>query len=214
MRPTQGEDAGKEFQGLQGQFLDEWESNYQQYWTQADIGANDVFGIGTANVDLKLAFERLRDTVNRHTDWYASGYDDTFGVDPNKQIGRKFEAFYSPYVASSYEMSESDQFAQPGVTVKAPIDDRKHMMFVFKVHKDNWYNTDSLKEGKKVDFEKHWIDETTFGTNYLANKERAWDKLGTALEGEFETIIYLHNLKRSGEVVDDQLGQTHEVGQE
>ena len=43
-----------------------------------------------------------------------------------------------------------------------------------------------------------WFDETTFGTTGLAKSERAWDRLGTALEDEFDSILYLHNICSDG----------------
>ena len=44
------------------------------------------------------------------------------------------------------------------------------------------------------------FDETSIGTNGLANSERALDRLGTALEGEMDSIIYLHNIRTNGSV--------------
>jgi hypothetical protein len=51
---------------------------------------------------------------------------------------------YSPFVASSYEMSESDNFTGCGLTIpcgnRGPdFTDHKHWMFIFKVHKNKWY---------------------------------------------------------------------------
>jgi hypothetical protein len=132
--------------------------------------------------------------VDRHTDWYNSGYDDQM---PYKTYTR--DQAYSPFVASSYEMSKSDSFVTPGTTV--PVIDEssrnfKHWMFVFKIHKDNWYTPERINaEDQPVpNFDRYWFDETSFGDTGLANTERAWDRLGTALEGELEALLYLHNL--------------------
>lgn len=175
-------------------FMPAFGENFTAHWVAPDIGFNTVFGIdGSKVVDIDNAYQRIKDAVDRHTDWYASGYDDTV-FEPNK--ARAIGQAYSPFVASSYEMSESDAFTAPGITVNGPADGRRQFMYVFKVHKDKWYNTTSLAEGKQVNFETQWFDETSFGTTHLADSERAWDRLGTPLEGEMETIIYLHNIER------------------
>ena len=164
------------------------------HFAAGDLGLNDMI----AAHDLGYGYERIRDALNRHTDWYTSGWNPTsLGADP-KQV--KTQA-YSPFVASSYEMSASDGFTQPGATVSSPSDGRKQWMFVFKIKKENWMNTDKLAAGGKPDFDRMWFDETSFGTAGYAKSERAWDRLGTALEGEMDSILYLHNIDTSGQAV-------------
>jgi hypothetical protein len=72
----------------------------------------------------------------------------------------------------------------------------KHFMFVFKIHKDNWYTPERINaEDQPVpNFDRYWFDETSFGESGLANSEKAWDRLGTALEDELDTVLYLHNI--------------------
>ena len=48
-----------------------------------------------------------------------------------------------------------------------------------------------------------WFDETSFGTTGLAKNEHAWDRLGTAMEGEYDSIVYLHNITKTQEIKDD-----------
>jgi len=106
---------------------------------------------------------------------------------------------YSPFVASSYEMSASDHFVTPGYTVPV-IDpasrDHKHWMFIFRVHKDNWFTPETInaQDLPLPNFDRVWLDETSFGNSSLANSEKAWDRLGTALEDEHDSILYLHNI--------------------
>src|SRR5690606_36447071 len=111
---------------------------------------------------------------------------------------RERDQAYSPFVASSYEMKESDSFTAPCYTIPCPQENParhwKHYMFIFKVHKDNWFSTDKLAEGKRFDFDTTWFDETSFGTTGLAKQEKAFDRLGTALEHELDSILYLHNI--------------------
>ncbi|MBI3071210.1 MAG: hypothetical protein HYY84_03690 [Deltaproteobacteria bacterium] len=173
------------------EFMSAW-TTLTGAWTKKDMGFNALTKLGTAGVNVNLAYERLRDAVNRHTDWYNSGFNDG--------IGMKRRQAYSPFVASSYEMSESDNFTSPGTTVSSPSDGKKHWMFVFRVKKTNWYNSKSLKDNKAVNFDENWFDETSLGTNGLAKSEKAWDRLGTALEGELDSILYLHNISSYGEV--------------
>lgn len=149
----------------------------------------EAFGLGSANADLSGVFERLRNAVNRHTNWYASAFNDQLGHDKSQK-----DQAYSPFVASSYEMSQSNGFTECGVTVACTGDGRKAWMLVFKIHKNNWYHTRSLMNNQRIDFDRMWFDETSFGTDKLADAERAWDRLGTALETELDSIIYLHNL--------------------
>ncbi len=178
-------------------FLPEFLNNQTEYWKRNDLGFNTITGLGTNHPDKGLAFERLRNSVNRHTDWYASGYDDKVSG-PDKI---KTQA-YSPFVASSFEMQASDGFTSPGVTVNSPADGCKHWMFVFKIKRDQWYSSRSIAEGKKVDFNRNWFDETSLGTNHLADSERALDRLGTALEGELDSIMYLNNISQTKGIQD------------
>jgi hypothetical protein len=174
-------------------WLDNWVP-FEKLWPLSGLGFNEVSQIENKNKsDLGFFYERLRDAVNRHTDWYASGYKDWADVVKDQA--------YSPFVASSYEMSASNAFTQPGVTVQSASDGRKQWMFVFRVRKENWYNTAKIKALEPVNFDKNWFDETSLGTVGLAKSERAWDRLGTALEGEMDSILYLHNLDTSGEVM-------------
>ncbi len=128
-------------------------------YSRQDLGFNEVTGMGTtptAGADLSLAYERIKNAVDRHTDWYASGYDD-----------------------------------------------RKHWMLVFRVKKADWYTTQRMANSEPIDLGRMWFDETSFGTTGLAKGEHAWDRLGTALEGEYDSIVYLHNITKSHEILDD-----------
>jgi hypothetical protein len=157
------------------------------------LSFNNIF-LKEGNLDLKGAFERLKAAVNRHTNWYQSGYLNIAEDAPADKPDSKTQA-YSPFVASSYEMSKSNTFAECGYTIQCPNPEgRKAWMFVFKVRKENWYNTYSLAQKYPLNFDKYWLDETSFGTDSLADAERAFDRLGTAIEGEFAEIIYLKNL--------------------
>jgi hypothetical protein len=182
-------------------YLPNWQSRQQEFWTRPDLGFNEVVGFAgshSVSSNVELAFERLRDAVNRHTDWYASGYDDGLGTVRDQA--------YSPFVASSYEMSASDGFTAPGTTVSSPADGCKHWMFVFKLRADQWYNTKSVMDKRPMDFNRNWFDETSLGTNNLADSEHALDRLGTALEGEMDSILYLNNIT-TGHEVNEKCGE-------
>ena len=67
-------------------------------------------------------------------------------------------------------------------------------MFVFRVKAKNWYTPERVANNEKINFDKMWFDETSFGDSGLANSEKAWDKLGTASEDELDSILYLVNV--------------------
>lgn len=159
-------------------------------WNRSDIGMNEYTGMGTANADLQMAYERLRDAVDRHTDWYSSGYNDKNGTIKDQA--------YSPFVASSYDMSASDGFTSCGITVQCPPDGLKRWMFIFRIKPQNWYNPARILKGEPVDFDTMWLDETSFGISGLADSEKAWDRLGTAMEEELDSILYLINVSTEG----------------
>lgn len=182
-------------------FLKEFSANYEEYLHSEDFGFNEIFGLGKNNANTFEPYERLRFMVDRHTDWYKSGYDD--------ERGRQITQAYSPLVASSYEPSKSDAFIACGYTVACVGDNpdtRKQWMFIFKIHKDNWYRTTDAAAGKQINFSKMWFDETSFGETELANEENAFDRLGTPLEGEYDSILYVHNISRN-EISHDGLPQ-------
>ncbi|MCJ8277167.1 MAG: hypothetical protein HRT44_07185, partial [Bdellovibrionales bacterium] len=144
---------------------------------------------GTESVNQELVYERLRGSVDRHTNWYAAGFNDGNGV-------VKDQAF-SPFVASSYVMSASDEFTTCGITVQCPPDGLKRWMFIFRVKPENWYNPQRILDNEPVDFDKMWFDETSFGDSGLANGESAWDRLGTAMEEELDSILYLIHVEET-----------------
>lgn len=155
------------------------------------------FGLATLFQGNKESMQKaMQLAVDRHTDWYNSGYDDEmpYWKFSNTQA-------YSPFVASSYEMQSSDGFTSPGVTVqtKDPTAGQyKHWMYVFKVKRTNWFTPETIANSEKADpdFDRVWLDETSFGDTGLANSEHAWDRLGTSLEDENDTILYLRNVPR------------------
>ncbi len=182
-------------------------------WKLNDLGFNAIAAKQAKPHD--FIYSRMRDAVNRHTEWFKSGFYNETAVEQTYVINgeeRKTDPIYrndtySPFVASSYVMTASDLFTNPEYTIGIPGDGFKHWMFVFKVHKDNWYTSQSVKDGKAINFDKMWLDETSFGYSRLADEERAWDRLGTTMEEEFESILYLHNIKTDGQITGDGMAQ-------
>lgn len=178
-------------------------------WKKADLGFNAIAAGQPKPHD--FIYSRMRDAVNRHTEWFKSGFYNETAIEQKYIINGEERITdpiyrndtYSPFVASSYVMTASDLFTNPEYTIGIPGDGFKHWMFVFKVHKDNWYTAQSVKDGKAVNFDKMWLDETSFGFSRLADEERAWDRLGTTMEEEFESILYLHNIKTDGKITGD-----------
>ncbi len=164
------------------EFIPSWQENMKPFYQRADLGFNVVVGaIGNQPYNAEMAYERLRDAVNRHTNWYQSAFDDG--------MGWTMDQVYSPFVASSHVMQASTSFAYGS-------DGRPAWMFIFKVRKSNVRDSQTVLNKVPVDFDRNWFDETSLGTEagVYAKNERALDRLGTALEGEFDSILYLHNV--------------------
>jgi hypothetical protein len=187
------EDGKLKEPGKPGKFLPGFEAR----WGEKDFGLAKLSGL--SGDELKyFIFERLQRAVDRHTNWYASSYDSAPSLPLTDRNRRIMEQAFSPFVASSYEMSESNNFTQCGLTIpcsengNSDFNDHKHWMFIFKVKKDNWYRPEDILAGNVTpDFDRIWIDETSFGDDDLANRERAWDRLGTPMEDEHAEILYL-----------------------
>lgn len=172
--------------------------DYHMTLSDSTLEFNELTGLDDSKkLDLKGAYDRIKGAVDRHTNWYQSKY---FNISEDPKEDKKDQA-YSPFVASSYEMSKSDTFAGCGYTVPCGpgIEKHKAWMLVFKIHKDNWYSTKSLADKRPVDFDKYWLDETSFGIESLADAERAFDRLGTAIDGEYAEILLLDNLDDSNQ---------------
>jgi hypothetical protein len=68
-------------------------------------------------------------------------------------------------------------------------------MYVFRIPVANWLHSLSVKSGGAINLDTAWLDETSIGDTSLAESEKAFDRLGTALEGELDSILYLHNIE-------------------
>lgn len=176
-------------------------------------GWNPEYGMKQPGMDFSRFFQNnlgrayllLRDAVDRHTNWYRFGYTDL-------GEGYKMQKFYSPFVASSYIPKASDHFTAPGYTVSGDKDGRKAWMFVFRVKKENVYDSARLARGDTVDFDRMWLDETSLGTTRLAKKEKGFDRLGTPLESELTggVVLNLHNIYHEIKENDGKDFKSHE----
>jgi hypothetical protein len=196
---------GFKFDFNEGSPRRDWMDGYDHKlaWRLTDLGFNRLSGADKGAADTAFVFERLRDAVNRHTNWYQSGWDDGLGTKNSQRTQA-----YSPFVASSYEPSSSDAFTYCGITVPCPPDGFKHWMFVFRIKGENLVGAQhAANPGLKLDFTRQWLDETSLGTTGLADAEHAWDRLGTAMEEELEggAILYLHNITSGGQATGDNL---------
>jgi hypothetical protein len=181
--------------GTQGTFL----PGHEAAWLKKDMGLTTLSG-KTGEELKELVYRRIRNAVDRHTNWYKSSFDSDPKLPSSNRARIQSDQAYSPFVASSYEMSESDNFTGCGPTIpcgnRGPdFTDHKHWMFIFKVHKDKWYKPEDIAAGKlDIDFDTMWFDETAFGDSGLANAERAWDRLGSPIEDEHAEILYLYRI--------------------
>lgn len=174
-------------------------TGYKDAWLKKDMGLSTLSGL-TGEAQKEFMYRRIRNAVDRHTNWYRSGFDSDPTLPNTTRARNMMDQAYSPFVASSYEMSESDNFTGCGLTIpcgnRGPdFTDHKHWMFIFQVHKDKWYKPEDISKGKlDIDFDTMWFDETAFGDTGLANSERAWDRLGSPIEEEHAEILYLHRI--------------------
>jgi hypothetical protein len=183
--PTTGGAAARKISARTGApvaLVDGW----REHWADPAFGLAKFYGGDEHKADIKTL---LQIAVDRHTNWYATGYDDG-GALPLRG------GAWSPFVASSYEMSKSDLFAS-GYTIGSD-DPMKQWMYIFRVRKADLYNTDRVagESTAGLDLDHFWLDERSFGTDGLAKDERAWDRLGEPLEDEYESILYLHKIPR------------------
>jgi hypothetical protein len=178
------------------------------YGYRFHLGGSEFLTEKEAEVDLDRVHllpgfsARVRGAINRHADWRFSAYNDGFGFSK--------KSTYSPFVASSYEVSQSDLFTQPGATVEDNSDGRKRWMFIFRIHREDLYNKEALNHGDPIHFNEMWLDENSIGTNSLTQSEKAWDKLGTPNADELDSILYLYNIDEDGLV--DESGDVVDLG--
>ncbi|HTL13397.1 MAG TPA: hypothetical protein VL588_12965, partial [Bdellovibrionota bacterium] len=97
----------------------------KSYMSTADKGFAKVFP------DAKKAWDRLAVVLDRHTDWYQIDM-------ANLKIGF-YQPTYSPWLASSYYIHESDNFTRPGYAMGTPGDGHRHWMYIQRVRKPDWF---------------------------------------------------------------------------
>lgn len=178
--------------GPVGKFLPGFES----HWGEPDMGLSQLGGMDGEALK-EFVFQRISRAVDRHTNWYASAYDAAPSLPLGTSLHKTTSAAYSPFVASSYEMNQSNNFSQCGFTIPCgnsppEFTEHKQWMFIFKVKASNWFKPEDIVGGNvKPDLDRVWFDETSFGFDGLADTERAWDRLGSPLEDEHAEILYL-----------------------
>jgi hypothetical protein len=184
--------------GQPGAFLPGIETS----WAESDMGLAKLSGLSGPQLG-DMLYRRVNNAVDRHTDWYAAGFDNAPQLSNNDAKRMMNSQAYSPFVASSYEMSKSNGFTACGVTIPCngnpDYDNHKHWMFIFKIKKENWVKPEDVMSGNlTLDFDRMWFDETSFGDSGLANDERAWDRLGSPTKDEYAEILYLYRIGNSG----------------
>lgn len=181
--------------GTEGAFL----ADFEAHWHEPDFGLSRIAGVEGEALK-EFVFYRISLAVDRHTNWYASGYDSAPTLPLGNSLRRTSGAAYSPFVASSYEMNQSNKFSQCGFTIECgnagpEFTEHKQWMFIFKVKASNWFRPEDVIAGRLTpDFDRTWFDETSFGFDGLADEERAWDRLGSPLEDEHAEILYLYRI--------------------
>ena len=160
-----------------------WERS--EFEKQSDKGFFSVFD------DKGEAWKRLATVLDRHTDWYQ--------IDMMVLKLGLYQPTYSPWVASSYYIHESDNFTKPGYAMGMEGDGHRHWMFVQQVPLARWYKASDLKAGVKFDLLNTWFDETTFSTSELGAREKGWDRFGSGAPDELRALVYLYEIGSDNE---------------
>jgi len=155
-------------------------------WKKAFMSTPDK-GFAKVFPDAKKAWDRLAVVLDRHTDWYQTDM-------ANLKIGF-YQPTYSPWLASSYYIHESDNFTRPGYAMGTPGDGHRHWMYIQRVRKPDWFNAQQMKAAwpKNLNLLSTWFDETTFSRSGLGSREKAWDRFGSVDPNEVEGALWLFN---------------------
>jgi hypothetical protein len=96
---------------------------------------------------------------------------------------------YTPFVATSYDVSASDTFARGNYT-STPTFERDHTkwMFIIRFRASDYYNETDLKNGRTIDFDRHYLNETSLSNDYY--RERGLDRFGWVPAADIYASVY------------------------
>ncbi|MCA9581409.1 MAG: hypothetical protein KC416_06410 [Myxococcales bacterium] len=148
-----------------------------------DLGFLDVF----TTFDDRMA--RINQALDRHSNWGPTGYYMKAGSDDGDPSPRFFGA-YSPFVASSYDVSASDGFVRRDFPTTDEYErGRAKWLFVIRFRADHYYDEQDLKAGRSFDLDTAYFNETSLSNDFY--RERALDHFGTIPGEEAYAQVYL-----------------------
>jgi hypothetical protein len=154
-----------------------------ELFDEPDMGFLDTF----ATFEQRMA--RFNGALDRHTNWGPTSYYmlDASDVDAEPSDIRMIGA-YSPIVAMSYDISASDFFAKRDFVPNEFEQGFTKWMFVMRFRVDDHYDEKMMKEGRPIDFDSHYFNETSLSNDFFS--ERALDHFGYIPTEDLHSIIY------------------------
>lgn len=155
-----------------------------EHYRRGDMGFFDLVG----SFEQRMA--RFNQAFDRHTNWGPTGYymEDASPVTASANQIRYIGA-YSPLVACSYDISASDGFARGDYPTTPEFEQGvTKWMFVMKFRAENYYSEKELRDGKGMNFDSDYFNETSLSNDYYV--ERALDKFGWVPGSDLHANIY------------------------
>jgi hypothetical protein len=157
---------------------------HDDHYRAADMGFFDLVG----TFEQRMA--RFNQALDRHTNWGPTSYYMEDASPENASASQiRYIGAYSPIVACSYDISASNSFASGDYPTTPPFEQGvTKWMFVMKYRADNYYDEVALRDGKKMNFDKHYFNETSLSNDYYV--ERALDRFGWVPGSDLHANIY------------------------
>ena len=154
-----------------------------------ELAARPDMGFFELFPSLEARRERLYQALDRHTNWGPTGY---YMIDASRQGAPAHEipymGAYSPLVATSYDIAESDEFAT-GDYWEGFESGLPKWMHVVRLRRADYYDERDLRAARPLDFDRHYLNETSLSNNW--HGERGLDKFGWVPEEDLGVSLYL-----------------------
>lgn len=159
------------------------------WYGDADMGFNRAYPTFEARM------VRFNQALDRHSNWGPTSYYLPGMHVQTLQAGQVvndrpgFISSYSPFVATSYDVSASDAFARKDYTSTHPLEQGvTKWMFVIRFRASDYYDEDDLREGRAIDFDRQYFNETSLSNDFY--RERSLDKFGWIPAEDIYASIY------------------------
>lgn len=147
---------------------------------------------------------RFNQALDRHSNWGPTGYYlpgmHTQTIQGGQVVADRpgFLSSYSPFVATSYDVSASDAFARKDYTSTHPLEQGKtKWMFIIRFRASDYYDEADLAAGNPIDFDRQYFNETSLSNDYY--RERSLDRFGWIDADDIYASIYFVYANRGDE---------------